>query len=132
MKKERIKNDVPLTDDYFHLKESTIPHAGQGLFATRFISKNTRLLEYKGKKFMDGTCPDKQHRYCFAFSKFCINSQKIENGNLSRYVNDSRNSKFSNNCRWAISYLTKKVFIVSTQDINQNDELFIDYGEDYW
>ena len=57
-----------------------------------------------------------------------------------RYINDARNSKYKTNARFAAGYVTNKcsvtgfywVRIYATCNIKAGDEIFIDYGEDFW
>ena len=56
------------------------------------------------------------------------------------YINDARNSKYSTNARFAADYSTntcsktgfKWVRIFATKDIKAGQEIFLDYGEDFW
>ena len=45
--------DSPMDDSFFRVQESTIPDAGNGLFADRFIPKGTFLMEYKGERLTE-------------------------------------------------------------------------------
>ena len=40
---------MALLEKKIEIKLSQLPNAGNGLFATEFIPKNTRIVEYKGK-----------------------------------------------------------------------------------
>jgi SET domain-containing protein len=48
-------------------------------------------------------------------------------GNWTRFVNDSHNSKFDNNCTY-----NSAGWLITTREIKRGEELFVAYGSGYW
>ena len=100
---------------------------GLGLFATKPIKKNTRIVEYKGP-LLTGKAAEKAenggNRYLYEINKrWTIDG--AGRGNVARYGNHSCNPN-------ADSYNVKKrVFIRAIKNIKPGDEIVYDYGIDY-
>jgi len=131
----------------FHLmtvKESTIPGAGSGAFATQFIPINTDLGRYYGHASslppkdgsytwrIDGTYIDANYKcetenigeiWCTTNPLKYINAPKNENE--KQLVNTIMKTKEDENGNALPHYYT-------TKDIDVGEELFIDYGDEYW
>ncbi len=100
---------------------------GLGLFATKPIRKNSRIVEYKGP-LLTGEAAEKAensgNRYLYE-----INSRWTIDGaarsNVARYGNHSCNPN-------ADSYNVKRrVFIRAMRNIKPGEEIVYDYGIDY-
>jgi SET domain-containing protein len=100
---------------------------GLGLFATKPIRKNTRIVEYKGP-LLTGKAAEKAenggNRYLYEINKrWTIDGKGRDN--VARYGNHSCNPN-------ADSYNVKKrVFIRAIKNIKPGDEIVYDYGIDY-
>lgn len=100
---------------------------GLGLFATKPIKKNTRIVEYKGP-LLTGKAAAKAeaggNRYLYEINKrWTIDGSP--RANVARYGNHSCNPN-------ADSYNVKKrVFIRAIKNIKPGDEIVYDYGIDY-
>jgi SET domain-containing protein len=100
---------------------------GLGLFATKPIRKNTRIVEYKGP-LLTGKAAQKAenggNRYLYEINKrWTIDG--AARSNVARYGNHSCNPN-------ADSYNVKKrVFIRAIKNIKAGDEIVYDYGIDY-
>ena len=110
------------------IKNSLIKNSGKGVFTKEKLKKNTHLGNYIGKKYSKDV---------FIFSNYSIETYfggMIDAQDYPRtifaMINDSKFSTFENNCEFII----KKdcVEIWTTKFINEGEELYIDYGEDYW
>ncbi len=120
------------------VKKSRLPKAGKGLFTTKAIKKDTRIIEYKGeiikwKQYRERVdkCED---GYLFFISKdLCIDAFPTPQYK-ARYANDaegmSRVKGLSNNCVYEI--VGKKCYIQATRDIKAGEEIFVDYTKEYW
>ncbi len=100
---------------------------GLGLFATKPIRKNSRIVEYKGP-LLTGKAAEKAenggNRYLYEINKrWTIDG--AARSNVARYGNHSCNPN-------ADSYNVKKrVFIRAIKNIKPGDEIVYDYGIDY-
>ena len=100
---------------------------GFGLFATRPIKKNSRIVEYKGPLLTTKAANKIEangNRYLYE-----INSRWTIDGtprsNIARYANHSCNPN-------ADSYNVKlRVFIRALRNIKPGEEIVYDYGTDY-
>ena len=100
---------------------------GLGLFATRFIKKNTRIAEYKGPLLAtkeSTKAENRGNRYLYE-----INSRWTIDGaprsNIARYFNHSCNPNSE-------TYNVKlRVFVRATRNIKPGEEIVYDYGTDY-
>ena len=100
---------------------------GLGLFATKPIRKNSRIVEYKGP-MLTGKAAEKAeaggNRYLYEINKrWTIDGSP--RSNVARYGNHSCNPN-------ADSYNVKKrVFIRAIKNIKPGEEIVYDYGIDY-
>ena len=100
---------------------------GLGLFATKPIRKNTRIVEYKGP-LLTGKAAQKAenggNRYLYEINKRWTIDGKARS-NVARYANHSCNPN-------ADSYNVKlRVFIRAIKNIKPGEEIVYDYGTDY-
>jgi hypothetical protein len=126
------------------VSNSTIPHAGKGLFTTVDIKKGQRVIEYRGTaKLSDDkrTPHTADHQYCFAVTnRICIDAGDPLSSSAARYINDAtyknpmaRNTNPTRtNLDWHFSPKTLQLWLVSTRDIPKDAELFVEYGAEYW
>jgi SET domain-containing protein len=127
---------MALLEKQLVVKKSTIPNSGKGLFTKKFISKGTRIVEYKGKisAWKDVKDEDGRNGYIFYVNRnHVIDALPVKTA-LARYANDARGlvriKGVTNNC----DYITdgKKAYIESKKDIATGAEILVDYGTDYW
>jgi len=146
-------------DDFFHtskfdiyLKESSIPNAGFGVFTKDFIPKGAMIDEYVGDVFMDMSVFS---AYAFSVSEKVtidayalprcymamlndashMSKQKVKKGKktvsiMPEFYSDKNGVILANNCEFLVKH--NRVFVLASRDIMPEEELFIDYGEDYW
>jgi len=109
------------------IKQSSIDCAGNGVFTLEPITNNTTIGEYIGE-----ICESAQDsgRYCVETKSGKLIDAYLYPRTVMAMINDSHNSKFTNNCKLQVYEL--KAEIVSTRDIEDNEELFLDYGDSYW
>ncbi len=119
-----------------HVKKSTIPGAGKGLFTKKFIPKGSRIAEYKGKI---STWKEVDHHeglnaYIYYINRHHVIDSSKHKSNLARYANDAKGSengiKLMNNCCFVIDEC--RVFLESKRDIPSKSELLVGYGKEYW
>ena len=129
----------------FYIKESTIKNAGMGVFSAITIPKNTLLGKYEGfginqeeldKEYGDNLAPFVLKIICKS-KNTCklINHEKnhewyidgSKNGNIFAYINDGIHSGLQCNVEF-----DDEGFVISTKKILPHQELFVDYGPNYW
>ena len=127
--KRGINARYPWKEDpnpYVELRTSAIQ--GKGAFATRFIRKGTRIIEYVGQRITwrtadkryDDETMGRHHTFLFTIDdKVCIDG--AVNGNLASFINHSCDG----NCE-AIND-RKRIFIDARRNIRPGEELAYDY-----
>lgn|ERR1043166_804827 len=114
-------------DEYpFEIRPS--PMQGLGAFATRFIPKGTRLIEYTGERLTeaeaDARYPDdgtRHHTFLFAIDDDVVIDAAV-GGNEARYINHS----CAPNCDAVID--GDRLWIETIRNIKPGDELAYDYA----
>jgi SET domain-containing protein len=121
-----------------HVKKSSLPNAGKGLFTDRAIKKGTKIIEYKGeiidwKEYEKRVLEDKDG-YLFYISKTrCIDAFSTPQ-HKARYANDaqglSRVKGKKNNSSYEV--IDNKCYIMAERDIEAGEEIFVNYTKEYW
>lgn len=140
-------------DAKFEIKESVLPGAGLGVFATRAIDRSMELGFYRGKYLtqeeFDAKYPTGDAEYVFSYRNERESRDKriahvdgidpfphtgpasrIQEFNWPRYINHG--PKELVNCEWKDDGTNYGIIVVPTKQIRAGDELFVDYGADYW
>ncbi len=126
-KKPSSRKLATLSPQPFELRSS--PIQGQGAFATRFIRKGARIIEYVGQRITqdeaddryDDSAMSRHHTFLFTVDEDTVIDAAHE-GNDARFINHSCNP----NCQ---AFLEEdRVFIYSKRDIQDGEELSYDYG----
>ena len=97
---------------------------GRGFYATRVISKGTRIIEYAGQRVSWEDAPDEEnnpHTFNFGLESGQVINPEI-GGNDARWINHCCNP----NCE-AIEE-DGRIFIYAMRDIEAGEELFYDYA----
>ena len=119
------------TENDFEIRTSTIEGAGIGLFARHAIGEEDTIGYYTGeviteKEFHD---PDRPFSaYVMWVTKDHILVGEGPKANYTRYINhdDKPNAFLVVSSRW------KTARFQALRDIELGEEIFFDYGEDYW
>jgi SET domain-containing protein len=120
------------------VKRSQLPKAGKGLFTTKKIAKNEKIIEYKGeiidwKEYEKRVAEDKDGYLFFISKKRCIDAFSTPE-HKARYANDaaglSRVKGLRNNSSYQI--FDDKCYIVAEKDIEAGEEIFVNYTKEYW
>lgn len=127
---------MALLEKKVKIKLSQLPNAGKGLFATDFIPKNTRIVEYKGKittwKEVDDN--DGNNGYIYYVKRNHVIDASSYPSALARYANDAKGLQrvkgIKNNAEYVEEGL--KVFIEAKKDIPAGEEILVEYGKEYW
>ncbi len=127
---------MTLFEKYLYVKESQLPNAGNGLYTSMAIPKGTRIVEYKGRRtrWKDVQGDDGKNGYIFYINRNHVIDARPYKKSLARYANDARGmirvDGLLNNADYIVDGL--KTYIESTRDIPAGEEIFVDYGKDYW
>lgn len=120
------------------VKTSQLENAGKGLFTTKAIKKDTKIIEYKGEiiDWKEYTRRVKVHKdgYLFFISnKLCIDAYSTKQYK-ARYANDAagltRVKGLKNNSVYDVE--GNKCYIKATRDIKAGEEIFVSYTKEYW
>ena len=119
------------TADDFEIRTSTIEGAGMGLFARHAIGEEDTIGYYTGeaiteKEFHD---PDRPFSaYVMWVTRDHILVGEGPKANYTRYINhdDEPNAFLVVSSRW------KTARFQALRDIEPGEEIFFDYGDDYW
>jgi SET domain-containing protein len=104
--------------------------AGWGVFATRTIPKNTRIIDYAGQKITNRESVRREERYlkrgrvwCFKLNQRHARDAAV-GGNLARYINHACRP----NCYTQI--IGDRIWIRAARNIRKGEELTYDYSTD--
>lgn len=121
---------------FLYLKKSLLPGAGKGLFTKKDIAKGERIIEYKGRiqTWKEAIAENRDNPYLFYInSKTVINpvrSKKL----LAHFANDASGivkvKGLKNNAEYVVE--GKRCFIEAIRNIKKGEEIFVEYGGDYW
>jgi len=126
---------MALLEKYLVVKKSTIPNSGKGLFTKIAIAKNTRIVEYKGRRTVWKDVEDDDNNgYIYSINRNNVIDAKNTLSALARYANDakgiSRVKGITNNCVYVND--GGKAYIESVKEIPAGGEIFVDYTKGYW
>jgi hypothetical protein len=129
-------NDGPFN---LYITHSQLPDSGLGVYTDDFIPENTIIGEYTGElvKSYNLETNDYFYELVEANEASGVMGVGIDSSKLPRcymaMINDAQFSKtYTNNCVFEGDIEEEKVYVVSTRDIEPEEELFVSYGEGYW
>jgi hypothetical protein len=119
------------TDYKLSLKQSKIKDAGLGVFAEEFIPKGKLIGNYDGKMIQ------RKKKHFDPDYSMEINEKYVVDGSyyprpLTSMINDTYKTKKKYNCEFIVRESKKRVEVHSIRPIAEGDELYIDYGNEYW
>lgn len=126
-----MNNKTVWKTEHFEVMPSTIKNAGRGLFAKVNLKPGDTVGEYTGKILTDKQTESEPYVESEYILWVCTDCNILGEGplaNHTRYINHSEkpNSRIVASTRW------KKARIEAIQQIKAGEEIFIDYGPDYW
>jgi len=126
-----VANKIVVSADHFHIMPSTIKNAGNGLFSKINLKPGDSIGEYTGKILTDEQTNSEPYVDSEYILWVCTDWNILGEGplaNHTRYINhsDKPNSRIVASTRW------KKARIEVIKNITAGEEIFIDYGPDYW
>ena len=120
------------------IKKSRLPGAGKGLYTTKAISKESKIIEYRGEvigynEYRKRTRNEQDQYLFFVRMELCIDAMHTPQYK-ARYANDAagitRLKGVKNNSDYVI--FGNKCFIVASRDIKAGEEIFVNYTKSYW
>jgi SET domain-containing protein len=122
------------TSDIVNVKKSKLKNAGKGLFATVNIEEGNHICLYFGVLVFRDQVYNGYYESDYlledGINDFIIDAADPKSC-LGRFVNDSLSLKLTN----SEFQFYKKPFsgvLVATRDIEKGEEIYVDYGIDYW
>jgi uncharacterized protein len=136
---ERLVKEHTKQDQLLVVRESTIAGAGDGVFARCRIAADTSLGYYRGAVL--DQYPDHNDRdYCYmleiSYRPAWISKERWAQLQHPVYI-DGDNVLSKINCCQGDACVQNTTFLSSgrfhtTRTVEEGEELFVDYGEDYW
>ena len=123
--------DERIVEEHFiQIAPSRIPHAGNGVFAKQSIPSDTIIGIYRGEIISEEEYNKNGFRpYALRLQKpdgsIIIDGEK--EGNWTSRMNDPRGTMYTANVIFEPDGTVKTI-----QQIEEGEELFINYGESYW
>ncbi len=120
------------------IKKSRLPGAGKGLYTTKSIRKESKIIEYRGEiigynEYRKLTRNEQDQYLFFVRMQLCIDAMHTPQYK-ARYANDAagitRLKGVKNNSDYII--FGDKCFIVASRDIKAGEEIFVNYTKSYW
>jgi uncharacterized protein len=106
------------------------PIQGWGVFASRPITKNTRIVDYAGEKVNNRESLRREQRYlkkghiwCFKLNRQYVRDAGV-GGNIARFINH----KCEPNCYTRV--IGDTIWIIAAKNIRRGEELSYDYSTD--
>jgi SET domain-containing protein len=103
---------------------------GWGVYATRPIHKNTRIVTYDGEKITNKESAKRELRYlksghiwCFKLNRFYVRDAAV-GGNIARFINHA----CTPNCYTRV--IGDTIWIIAAKNIRTGEELTYDYCTD--
>ncbi len=112
---------------HFRVAESTVPGCGQGLFAEVALEPGDTVGPYLGEQITDAQSerePYVDSHYLLWVCTDCL----IVGENYTRFINHSSEP----NVQFVVSTRWKKARVEVTRAIRPGEEIFLDYGPDFW
>lgn len=112
---------------WVNIKQSSLANGGKGAFAAKNFKKGTVLGWYTGRlcsvydSLLDG-------EYAMDASGHKV-IDAASGGSWTRFINDGRYRRKTDKCNVEVS---SELDIVSCRYIRKGQELFFDYGKEYW
>ena len=120
-------------DAGLRIKQSQIVGAGKGLTAAKKnFPTGAEVVKYTGDLSLD---PEEDHggsKYVVGLSQdVTIDAARTDTA-LGRMISDPKGSGFRANTKFAIDNVRRKVRIVTTKPVRDQQEFFLPYGPGYW
>ena len=125
-------------DDYIEISKSSIPGAGKGVFATKYIPEGSVMGYYKGRLYTQeeyDKLTNKDYIFELKFANqphFFIDASNRKYSNWTRYVNGAKKKSQKNLINTDTFQQCFNIYFEAKKDIQPGEELIITYGSHYW
>ena len=128
---------TPGPPEHVLIGESTLPGAGEGLFATKSFRCDAWICEYKGAYVQAEDIGPANDYILFWPDDNVYLDHVLPDCCYARYANDSLNPSLDNAClaRRVVKLRGKSVVqygLVALHGIDEGDEIFVSYGAEFW
>lgn len=120
------------------IKKSQLPGAGKGLYTTKAIRNESKIIEYRGeiigyKEYRRRARREEDHYLFYLRRERCIDAMHTPQYK-ARYANDAAGITRLKGVRNNSDYIIfgNKCFIVASRDIKAGEEIFVNYTKPYW
>ena len=120
------------------VKKSRLPGSGKGLFTTKAISKDAKIIEYRGEiigynEYRKRARKEQDQYLFFLRQNLSIDAMHTPQYK-ARYANDAAGIIKVKGLRNNSDYIIfgDKCFIVASRDIKVGEEIFVNYTKFYW
>ena len=120
-----------LDESCFEIRASTIRGAGKGLYARCTVYRGDTIGAYTGVLASDDEVNNGPYVDSHYILWLCQDHQIVAEGeaaNYTRYINHSDKP----NVRFVVSTRWKKARVEALKRIRPGEEIFLDYGPDFW
>lgn len=120
------------------IKKSRLPEAGKGLFTTKAIPKETKIIQYRGELLDYKEFHRRERKGNGGYMFYLKGNHYIDAMHTpqykARYANDaaglSRIKGVRNNCDYMV--FNNKCYIVAARNIKAGEEIYVNYTKPYW
>jgi SET domain-containing protein len=139
---------VSTIGDGIEIKESTIPDSGNGLFVTKDFKKNDWITFYDGKEITREEAQslkergEQSHVRSLDINRTAIDGLRIPeygrggasfaNHKEGEHANSAFRKEWIEKKKKGITKTGNVIILVAKRDIKKGEEVFVDYGKDYW
>ena len=124
--------EIVLSSPGLVVRKSRVPGAGLGLYATKSFSKGTIVCCYTGKEYRTKEAIRLEDKsYLMRLGPQTYVDAKDDQTIAARYINDCRNKRLYNVVFNKLE-TEKRADVIALRDIEEDEELFVDYGKWYW
>ena len=120
------------------IKRSRLPGAGKGLYTTKAIRKESKIIEYRGeiigyKEYRRRARKEEDHYLFYLRRELCIDAMHTPQYK-ARYANDAAGITRMKGVRNNSDYIIfgDKCFIVASRNIKAGEEIYVNYTKPYW
>jgi hypothetical protein len=137
MTKKDQNNIQALEEDYLFIQISQLPDSGKGLFTAIAIYKDEIVAVFKGEILSDSEAANRVQNNNDQYFMNLLNGKILDCKNtecFAKYANDATGfskSEYKNNAKISLDD-EGNVCLIATRKIKSGEEIFCDYGKQYW
>ena len=120
------------TAEHFEVKPSPVPKAGVGLFSLVAIQPGDTIGYYTGKIITDAQADRKPYIDSLYLLYVCKDHWIHGEGKLANYTRFINHDGAHPNAELVVSNRWKSARFQALRPIKPGDEIFFDYGAEYW